>query len=410
MVRQASGRIIGALAGRYCDLELAEDAFADACAKAVESWHTHGVPTDPLGWLYRIADRKALDELRRRRSRDRLLGAVAEQPPCVDEITLGDDEIPDERLRLIFICCHPAVSPDARAALTLRLVCGLTVGEIARAFLVSETTLAQRLVRAKHKIAEAGIPFEVPRQDAWNERLEAVLSTIEIAYDRSYEDSAGEGTHADYANEVLELTRALTGMVPEEPAAHALAALVRYAEARRPARVDPEGAMVPISEQDPSRWRRELIDEADSYLKLSWESSFPCSLAIRAAIHGTWCWRRDLAEPPPWGQIAALYEMLLEDRNDVIVRLNRAVALAEIRGAELALLEVEALDTKEMQTFLPYHVVRADLLRRLRRVPEALSAYDRALALGPGRAERIWLERMKAQTGQSRCNATSPAP
>jgi len=397
VAREASGRIVGALAARFRDLDVAEDAFGDACVKAAEAWPTHGVPFDPAGWLYRTAERKALDAFRRRRTRERLLPAPPPSPPTPEEAMIDDASvIPDERLRLIFVCCHPAVAPDSRAALTLRLVCGLTVGEIARAFLVSEPTLAQRLVRAKRKIAEAGVPFEVPRPEAWNGRLEAVLSTLEIAYSKSYEDAAGAGDHAAFATEVLELTRLLAEMVPAEPGAHALAALVRYTEARRPARLDEQGAMVPLSEQDPALWRRPLIDEADIFLKRSWAASLPGPRTIQATIHGTWCWRKSLAEPPPWSQVAALYDVLITHRDDAVVRLNRAVALAEADGPEAAMSEVEALDSKELQNFLPYHAVRADLLRRLHRIPAALAAYDAALALGPGPAERIWLERMRA--------------
>jgi len=397
VAREASGRIIGALAARFRDLDVAEDAFGEACVKAAAAWPKHGVPFDPAGWLYRTAERKALDAFRRRRTRERLLPASPPSPPTPEEAMIDDARvIPDERLRLIFVCCHPAVTPDSRAALTLRLVCGLSVSEIASAFLVPEATLAQRLVRAKRKIAEAGVPFEAPRPEAWNERLEAVLSTLEIAYAKSYEDAAGTGDHAAYATEVLELTRLLAEMVPAEPGAHALAALVRYTEARRPARLDGQGCMVPLSEQDPARWSRQLIDDADKYLKRCWTSSLPGARTIHAAIHGTWCWRKSLAEPPPWSQVAALYDVLIRQRDDAVVRLNRAVALAEVAGPEAAMSEVDGLDSKELQNFLPYHVVRADLFRRLHRIPEALAAFDAALALGPGPAERIWLERTKA--------------
>jgi RNA polymerase sigma-70 factor (ECF subfamily) len=406
--REASGRIIGALAARFRDLDVAEDAFAEACLKAAEAWPAHGVPFDPVGWLYRTAERKALDAFRRRRTRERLQPAPPPSPPTPEEVMLDDGAvIPDERLRLIFVCCHPAVSPDSRAALTLRLVCGLSVSEIARAFLVSETTLAQRLVRAKRKIVDAGVPFEVPRPEAWNERLEAVLSTLEIAYAKSYEDASGTGDHAAYATEVIGLTRLLTEMVPTEPGAHALAALVRYTEARRPARLDGQSCMVPLSEQDPALWLRPLIDEADGYLKRCWTSSMPGPRAIQAAIHGTWCWRKSLAEPAPWNQVASLYDLLITHRDDAVVRLNRAVALAEVLGPEAAMREVELLGAKELENFLPYHAVRADLLRKLQRFPEALAAYEAALALGPGPAERLWLERAKGLVLQAGLGAES---
>ncbi len=397
VAREAGGRIVSALAARFRDIGVAEDAFGDACVRATEAWPTHGVPFDPAGWLYRTAERKALDAFRRRRTRERLLPDPPAAPPTPEDSLIDDARIiPDERLRLIFVCCHPSVAADSRAALTLRIVCGLSVAEIARAFLVSEPTLAQRLVRAKRKIAEAGVPFEVPRPEAWNDRLEAVLSTLEIAYAKSYEDAAGTGHHAEYATEVLELTRLLAEMVPDEPGAHALAALVRYTEARRPARVDDQGCMVPLSQQDPTLWRCPFIEEADIYLKRSWALRFPEPRTIQAAIHGAWCWRKSLDEPPPWTDVAALYDELIKHRDDAIVRLNRAVALAEVAGPEAAMREIDALDSRELQNCLPYHAVRADLLRRLDQIPAAIAAYDAAISLGPGPAERTWLERTKA--------------
>ncbi|MEP6966655.1 MAG: DUF6596 domain-containing protein, partial [Pseudomonadota bacterium] len=299
--REAGRRIIAALAARYRDLDIAEEAFAEACVRATATWLGEGAPRDPVAWLYRAADRCALDSLRRRRTPERL----PLDPPPVEpnaEDTMIDDArlIPDERLRLIFVCCHPAVAPDARAALTLRLVCGLTTAEIARAFLVSEPTLAQRLVRAKRKIAEAGVPFEIPGPDAWTERLDAALSTLEVAYAKAHEDAAGAGPHAGYASEILELTRVLAKLLPNEPEALALAALVRYAEARRPARLDESGAMTPLSEQEPELWLRPMIEAAEVYLKRATALEPPGPRTLKAAIHATWYARRSLAEPAPW--------------------------------------------------------------------------------------------------------------
>ena len=299
--------------------------------------------------------------------------------------------IPDERLRLIFVCCHPAVAVEARAALTLRLVCGLSIAEIARAFLVSEPALSQRLLRAKRKIAQAGVPFEVPGPELWTERLQAVFSTLEVAYAKAHEDAAGTGPRAGYATEMLELTSVLAQMLPEEPEALALAAMVRYAEARRPARLDTRGVMIPLSEQDPALWRRSMIAEGDAYLERATALRAPGPRVLQAAVHGVWCARQSLAEPPPWRQVLALYDALLAQRDDPIVRLNRAVALAEVMGAEAALREVDALSGDTLKSFLPYHAVRADLLRRLGRSAEARAAYDAALALEPTSAERLWL-------------------
>ena len=399
-VRAAGGRIVAALAARYRDLDIAEEAFAEACARAVESWPGTGVPRDPAAWLYRIADRRALDMLRRRRTRARLLPDPPSPEPTPANAMEGDATlIPDERLRLIFVCCHPAVAAEARAALTLRMVCGLSTAEIARAFLVPEPTLAQRLVRAKRKIADAGVPFEVPGPEAWLSRLEAVLTTLEIAYSKAHEDAAGAGPHAGYASEMLDLTRVLANLLPAEPEVLSLAALVRYAEARRPARLDADGAMVPLSDQDPALWRRSLIEQADRYLTRVAALAPRGPRALQAAIHAAWCSRASLAEPPPWADVLVLYDRLLACRDDAVVRLNRAVALAETAGPEAALAEIQALDSRTLEAFLPYHATRADLLRRAGRLGESKLAYEAALALEPAPAERRWLERRRSCLG-----------
>jgi RNA polymerase sigma-70 factor, ECF subfamily len=400
VAREASGRIVAALAARFRDLDLAEDAFSDACARAAEAWPRDGVPNHPAAWLYEVARRRALDEMRRRAVRNRIRPDAPPPEPTAEDVMSDDARlIPDERLRLIFICCHPAVAPEARAALTLRLVCGLSVAEIARAFLVAEPTLAQRLVRAKRKIADAGVPYEVPGPEAWPDRIDAVLSTLEVAYAKAHEDAAGAGAHAGYAAEMLELTRVLACLIPNEAEALALAALVRYAEARRPARLDDQGAMVPLSEQDPRVWRRPLIEEADRHLDRALALGPAAPRTIQAAIHAAWCRRRSLAEPAPWPEVLALYDLLLTRRDDPIVRLNRAVALAEIAGVPAALHELELLDAPALASFLPYHAARADLLRRTGRAEDARAAYAAALALDPPTAERMWLERRMRSVG-----------
>jgi RNA polymerase sigma-70 factor, ECF subfamily len=392
VTRQAGGRIVAALAARFRDLDIAEEAFAEACVQAAEAWPAQGMPRDPAAWLYRVAEHRALDALRKQRTRERLAPDSADPEPSAEDAMIDDARlIPDERLRLIFVCCHPAVAVEARAALTLRLVCGLSVAEIARAFLLSEPALSQRLIRAKRKIAEAGVPFEVPGPELWAERLQAVISTLEVAYSKAHEDAAGTGPRAGYAAEMLELTRVLGEMLPAEPEALALAAMVRYAEARRPARLDARGVMVPLSEQDPALWRRPMIAEADAYLERASAVRAPGPRVLQAAVHGVWCARRGLDEPPPWPKVLALYDALLTQRDDPIVRLNRAVALAEVAGAKDALSEVDGLSSDALKSFLPYHAVRADLLRRLGRSAEARAAYDAALALEPTSAERLWL-------------------
>lgn len=399
--REAGGRIVAALAATFRDLDLAEEAFAEACARAAAVWPT-APPLDPAAWLYATARRRALDMIRRRNVRQRLAPDDPEPAPSAEDLLASDTRlIPDERLRLIFVCCHPAVAPEARAALTLRLVCGLSVQEIARAFLVAEPAMFQRLTRAKKKIAEAGVSFEVPGPEAWPERLAAVLSTLEVAYARAHEDAAGAGTHAGYAREMLDLTAVLAELLPNEPECLAFAATVRFAEARRPARLDAEGAMVPLSEQDPRLWRRPLIVEADTLLRRAARLNASGPRQLRAALHGAWSLRRSLAEPPPWSAILALYDLLLDWREDPFVRINRAVALAEIAGPAVALTEVEGLDAARLAAALPFHAVRADLLARLGRREAALAAYDRALELGPQAAERLWLERRRGEVAQA---------
>jgi RNA polymerase sigma-70 factor (ECF subfamily) len=393
--RSAGARVIAALAARYRDLDLAEDAFAEACARAAVKWVAEGSPTDPSAWLYRAADRAALDALRKRQVRTRLVPDPPEPEPNAEDAMTSDAAIiPDERLRLIFVCCHPAVAPEARAALTLRLVCGLSTGEIARAFLLPEPTLAQRLVRAKRKISDAGVAFEVPGPAAWPERLEAVLSTLEVAYAKAHEDAAGASSHAGYAVEMLGITALLARLLPNEPEVHAMAATIRYAEARRPARLAPDGAMVPLAEQDPAAWDRSLIEAAEAHMRVALAAP-PRARTLQAAIHRAWCRRASRDEPPPWEEILARYDGLLMLRDDVVVRLNRLVALAEVVGVGAALSELNRLPAERLRVFLPYHALRADLLRRAARPVEAAEAYDAALALEPGPAEALWLKRRR---------------
>jgi RNA polymerase sigma-70 factor, ECF subfamily len=392
--RAASGRIIAVLAARYRNLALAEDAFSEACLRALRAWPDTGVPDDPAAWLYRAASRVILDALRQQSVRERHAIIAPPPEPSAGEALMDDSQvIPDERLRLILICCHPAVAQDARAALTLRLVCGLTVTEIARAFLIGEATLAQRLVRAKRKIAEAGVSFELPPPELWPERLEAVLSTLEIAYSRAHEDASGTAARAHFAAEVLHLTNLLAQLLPGESEAHALAALVHYSEARRPARVDAEGLMVPLSAQDPRLWNRERIAEADALLALAAKLGPPTARLLQAELQRAWCARPTLTEPPPWREILRIYDRLIQLRDDPFVRINRAVAVAELCGPDAALQEIERLDCDKLAGFAPYHAVRADFLARVGRRSDARQAYEAVLSLDPPPAEERWIRR-----------------
>jgi RNA polymerase sigma-70 factor, ECF subfamily len=394
--RAARAQLVAALAARFRDLDLAEDALAEAFARAVTAW-TPLPPRDPAAWLYRVATRIALDRVRHAAVRAVAMLSEPEPEPTPEQLMIEACPIPDERLALIFTCCHPAIQPEARAALTLRVVCGLTTEEIARAFLVPEPTLAQRLVRAKRKIARAGIGYAVPGPDAWAERLDAVLSTLDVAYAQAHADGAGLGPHAAYAREMLRITATLTQMMPDEPEVLALAATMRFTEARRPARVDGKGSMVPLSKQDPARWDKVLIAEGQALLARALAIAPARPRVLAALIHAEWCSRPSLAEPPPWSTILAIYDALIAVRDDPITRLNRAVALAEVAGCAAALEAVDALDMPGLASFLPYHAVRAGLLHRLGLSGEAHAAYQRALSLAPGEAERQWLERRRAE-------------
>lgn len=392
--RAAGARVVAALTGRFRDLDLAEEAYAEACARAAAAW-TAGPPTDPAAWLYRTATRAALDLLRRRAVRqrhvaaERLLLTEADDQEADDMLDAG--LIPDERLRLIFVCCHPALAEEARVALTLKSVCRLDTDEIARAFLVAEPTLSQRLVRAKRKIAEAGVPFEVPPPQRWAERLSAVLSTVEVAYSIAHADAAGSGERAGFGPEMLGLAGLLVEVVSDEAEVLALAATIHFAEARRPARVDANGMMIPLAAQDPGRWNGALIARGDELLKRGFALRGSSVRLLKAGIHAAWCRRRSLADPPPWRKVLALYDALLELRDDPFVRLNRIVALAEVHGVGAACTAFAALERARFEGHLAYRVLEADLLRRTGKPEQAAEAYRRALDCRPSAAEARWL-------------------
>ncbi len=408
--RTHGGRVIAALAARFRDLDLAEDAFAEACARAADRW-PHNEPADPAAWLYAVATRWALDRLRRRS-----VAAVHRPDPALPEPTPEDRmleidiPIPDERLRLIFVCCHPAVAADARAALTLKVVCGLSTQQIAAAFLVPEPTLAQRLVRAKRKIAEAGVPFEVPAAERWSDRLDAVLSTLEIAYAQAHADAALAGPHAAFAEDVLNLTGLLAELIPNEPEVLALAATVRLAEARRPARLDARGAFLPLVEQDVSLWSGPRISQGEAYLQKSATLSAsmgqpPGPRALQAAIHAAHATRR-ITGKTPWRTITDLYDALLRHRDDAVVRTNRAVAIAEAEGAQAGLAALEGI---EAPGWVPLMVARADLFDRLGRSSESRALFEAALDQAPPPAERLWLEGRIAALSQNEGSANQSA-
>lgn len=400
--REAGGRVTAALAARFRDLDLAEDALSEAMARAAERWGDDP-PGDPAAWLYAVASRCALDRIRRRTTASTHAPDPPSPPSTPEEDVMRlDDPIPDERLRLIFVCCHPALAPEARAPLTLKVVCGLSTAEIARAFLLPEPTLAQRLVRAKRKIAAAGVPFDVPGPGHWPERMDAVLSTLEVAYAQAHADAALAGPHADFAREILTLSGVLATLTPDESEVLALAATIRFAEARRPARLGPDGAMTPLSEQDPQDWDEALNAQAETLLARSVHLSRrsqrqPGSRALQAAVHAAHASRRRTGATP-WADIVGLYDALSALRPDPVVAVNRAVAVGEAYGPQAGL---AALEGAGQPDWLPFQAALADLLRRAGDAAGSTRAYRAALAMKPAPAEALLLsKRLRTITGQ----------
>lgn len=388
--------MIAALAARFRDLDLAEEAVAEAWAAAVSTWRT-SVPDDPAAWLYAVAVRRALDLRRRARTRaDAVFDPPAPDPTPEELLMAADHPVPDERLRLIFVCCHPALAPEARVALTLKTVGGLSVERIARAFLVPEPTLAQRLVRAKAKIKAAGVPFDIPGRDAWPERLSAVLATLEIAYAQAHEDAALAGEAAEFGLEVVRLSGVLAELLPEEPEVLALAALVRLAEARRPARLDQHGAMIALGDQDVALWDAPLNAAGEALLARAAVLDGRGPYQIMAAVHAAHA-SRARTGATPWPAILQLYDALWIFRPTAVTAVNRAVALAEVQGPLAGLTALaEAADGRTIEAWLPFQAARAALLARAGRTAEAAAAYDAALALDPGPAERLYLQGRRA--------------
>lgn len=392
-VRVAGDRIRAALAIRFRDLDLAEEALAFASLRAVETWSRDGPPRDPAAWLYAVGRRRAFDLGRRAKVRSAAVFDAPEPPPDPETLLMAAFEpIPDERLRLIFICCHPALAPEARIALTLRTLCGLSVERLARAWLTSETAMLQRLTRAKRKIRDARIRFEIPEPDAWGERLEAVLATLEIAYAQAYEDAGAASDAAELAQETLRLSGLLSDLLPDEPEVLGLAALIRLAEARRPARLDAGGAMIPLSEQNVGLWDNGLIAEAAQLMRRAAELGRSGPYQLMAAIHATHAARRETGFTA-WADVATLYDYLLSVRPSPLAEVNRAVALAEALGAEAGLEALSAIQgPARLAEWLPYQAARAGLCAKAGRLVEAAEALRAALALNPAPAERRFLE------------------
>jgi RNA polymerase sigma-70 factor (ECF subfamily) len=391
MFREESGRSVATLIRIFGDIDLAEDAVQEAFALALRKWTVEGLPPNPGGWITTTARNRAIDHLRREARGRELLGQVIEGAEEISGEEAGPVE--DDRLRLIFTCCHPALSPEAQIALTLRLLGGLTTDEVARAFLVTEPTMAKRLVRAKHKIKAAHIPYHVPSDADLPERLRPVLAVLYLIYNAGTAGASGD----DLRREAIRLARAIAGLMPDEAEVAGLLALLLLTESRWPTRFAADGSLVLLRDQDRALWDRPMIEEGQAIVRACLRRNRPGPYQIQASIAAV---HADAAsiEATDWNQVLALYDQLLAVSPTPVVALNRAIALAEVRGPEVALAAIDDLD-HDLYGYHLFHAARADLLRRVGRPGDASKAYSRAADLATSDAERAFLTGRLATLG-----------
>jgi RNA polymerase sigma-70 factor (ECF subfamily) len=400
--RREAGRCTATLIRILGDIDLAEDAVAEAFAIAAAQWPERGVPPNPGGWITTTARNRAIDRLRRESTRtERHVAALRldgtdvsenERNPELDDLDAFVDVVPDDQLRLLFLCCHPSLAADVQVALTLRLLGGLDTPEIARAFLLPEPTLAQRIVRAKRKLRDNHAPYRVPRAAELPDRLHAVLNTVYLIYTEGHTATAGEAlSRVDLSREAIRLARVLVELMPDEAEAIGLLALLLLTDARQPARVADDGSLVRLADQDRSRWDRSLIAEGHALVRACLRRNQPGPFQIQAAIAAVHA-DAPSADATDWSQIVALYDLLHAMRPNAVVALNRASAIAQLHGPGAGLAALDDIDATALDEYQPFHATRADLLARAGRAADALAAYDRALALTTNPTEMRFLE------------------
>ncbi|HLY33534.1 MAG TPA: sigma-70 family RNA polymerase sigma factor [Jatrophihabitantaceae bacterium] len=403
--RREAGRCTATLIRLLGDINLAEDAVAEAFAIAAEQWPRTGIPPNPGGWITTTARNRAIDYLRRESTRDeRHLAAhrlhiesmEPDHDPELDMLDNFVDVVADDQLRLMFLCAHPALAADAQVALILRLLGGLTTDEIATAFVVTEPTMAQRIVRAKRKLQDNHASYRIPRAAELPDRLHVLLAAIYLIYTEAHTATSGATlTRTDLSTEAIRLARTLVELMPDEPEAVGLLALLLLGESRRPARVDQDGAMVRLADQDRARWDKALIVEGHGLVRSCLRRNRPGPFQIQAAIAAVHA-DAPTAAATDWAQIVALYDQLYALRPTPVVALNRAVAIAELNGAADGLAALEAIDATSLASYQPYHAARADLLARAGHRAAATAAYDHAIELTSNAVERDFLVRQRA--------------